>query len=57
MKTRNLIKLFKANGWWFVNHGGKHDIYTKGKVKEQIVRHKETSERLAKDLITKHGLK
>ncbi|MFL2134727.1 type II toxin-antitoxin system HicA family toxin [Desemzia sp. FAM 23990] len=57
MKTRDLIKLFEKNGWRFVKYGGNHDIYTNGKEKEQIVRHKETNERLAKALIKKHGLK
>lgn len=57
MKTRDLIKLFEENGWWFVKHGGNHDIYTNGKAKEQIVRHKEINERLAKALIKKHELK
>lgn len=57
MKTRDLIKLFEKNGWQFLKHGSNHDIYTNGKAKEQIVRHKETNERLAKALIKKHGLK
>lgn len=57
MKTRDLVKLFKKNGWWFVRHGSNHDIYTNGKMTEEIVRHKETNERLAKALIRKHGLK
>ncbi|GCF92484.1 hypothetical protein NRIC_03750 [Enterococcus florum] len=57
MKTRDLVKLFKKNGWWFVRHGSNHDIYTNGKQTEEIVRHKETNERLAKALIRKHGLK
>ena len=57
LKTRDLIKLFEQNGWWFLNHGDNHDIYTNGNVKEQIVRHRETNERLANALIRKHGLK
>lgn len=57
MKTRDLVKLFEKSGWWFVRHGGNHDIYTNGKEFEQIVRHRETKESLAKALIRKHGLK
>lgn len=57
MRTRDLIKLFEQNGWCFLNHGGNHDIYTNGNLKEQIVRHKETNEHLAKALIRKYDLK
>ena len=57
MRTRDLIKLFEQNGWWFLSHGGNHDIYINGNLKEQIVRHKETNEHLAKALIRKYDLK
>ncbi|MFZ1668290.1 MAG: type II toxin-antitoxin system HicA family toxin, partial [Trichococcus flocculiformis] len=57
LRTRDLIKLFEQNGWWFLNHGGNHDIYINGNLKEQIVRHKETNEHLAKALIRKYDLK
>lgn len=57
MKTRDLVKLFKNNGWWFLRNGGNHDIYTNGKETEAIVRHRETNEKLAKAIIRKHGLK
>lgn len=57
MKTRDLVKLFKKNGWWLKRNGSNHDIYTNGKDTEEIVRHRETNERLAKALIRKHGLK
>lgn len=57
MKTRDLVKLFKKNGWWLSRHGSNHDIYTNGKETEEIVRHRETNERLAKAIIRKHGLK
>lgn len=57
MKTRDLVKLFKKNGWWLLRHGGNHDIYTNGKETEEIVRHREMNERLAKAIIRKHRLK
>jgi len=57
MKTRDLVKMFKKNGWWLLRHGGNHDIYTNGKETEEIVRHREMNERLAKAIIRKHGLK
>lgn len=57
MKTRDLVKLFKKNGWCLLRHGENHDIYTNGKETEEIVRHREMNERLAKAIIRKHGLK
>lgn len=57
MKTRDLVKLLKKNGWWLLRHGGNHDIYTNGNETEEIVRHREMNERLAKAIIRKHGLK
>jgi len=52
-----LVKLFEKNGWRFKRHGGSHDIYTNGRYKEQIRRHREIDEGLAKGLIEKWGLK
>lgn len=58
MKRRDLIKLFEKNGWKFLRDGGNHDIYISPKgIKEPIPRHKEINEKLAKGLISKHGLK
>ena len=57
MKQRILIRLFKKNGWILYGHGGEHDIYSKGKEKEYIPRHREINEELAKALIRKHNLK
>ncbi|NLG53793.1 MAG: type II toxin-antitoxin system HicA family toxin [Clostridiales bacterium] len=57
MKTKELIKLLKRNGWKFKRHGANHDIYAKGNEFEAIVRHKETDEELAKALIKRRGLK
>ena len=57
MKTRDLIVLLEKNGWQFLRHGGNHDVYSKGKEIEYIVRHKETDEMLAKSIIKKHNLK
>ncbi|KAF1296569.1 toxin-antitoxin system, toxin component, HicA family protein [Enterococcus sp. JM4C] len=57
MKTRNLVKMFKRNGWHFLRHGSKHDIYTNGHDLEEIVRHREMNEQLAQALIKKYQLK
>jgi mRNA interferase HicA len=56
LKQRDLIKRFEDKGWWFLRSGGRHDLYTDGKNIEQIPRHREVNERLAKDLIKKWGL-
>jgi mRNA interferase HicA len=57
MKKRELEKRFSAKGWKFLTHGSKHDIWVSptGK-KEQIPRHREVNEDLAKGLIKKHNL-
>lgn len=55
MKLNKLLKLFKKNGWYFYKHGGNHDIWTNGIEKEQIPRHKDINELLAKDIIKKHN--
>jgi mRNA interferase HicA len=57
MKQRDLVKLLKKNGWWFLRNGGNHDIYTNGKDVEPIPRHKEITETTAKAIIRKLGLK
>lgn len=57
MKRKDLVKLFEKNGWYFLRDGHDHDIYTDGKKIEPIPRHREINEKLAKQLIKKHGLK
>lgn len=57
MKRRDLEKLFNNNGWYFLRSGSNHDIFTNGVNKEQIPRHKEINENLAKAIIRKWGLK
>ena len=57
MKRRDLIKLFEQNGWWYKRDGGNHDIYTDGKHRESIPRHREIKEPTAKAMIRKWGLK
>lgn len=57
MKRRDLIKLFEKNGWHFKRDGGSHEIWTNDEKTEEIPRHREINEMLAKYLIKKHGLK
>ncbi|MBR2071470.1 MAG: type II toxin-antitoxin system HicA family toxin [Phascolarctobacterium sp.] len=57
MKRRELLKLFKNAGWYFLRNGANHEIYTDGKNQEAIPRHSDVNERLARALIKKWGLK
>ena len=57
MKTKDLIKLLERNGWEFKRHGANHDVYVKGSERENIVRHKEADELLAKAIIKRRNLK
>lgn len=57
MKHKDLEKLLKNNGWYFLRSGGNHDIYTNGKETEALPRHKEINEQLAKVIIKRRGLK
>lgn len=56
MKQRDLIKLFKEAGFEFDRHGGEHDVYKRGNDQEEIPRHREINEILAKKLIKRWGL-
>lgn len=56
MKQRELIKRLEAAGFTLERHGGNHDVYARGEDKEQIPRHKEINEMLAKAIIRKWGL-
>lgn len=56
MKQRDLIKKLESIGFQFDRHGGKHDVYRRGKDIEEIPRHKEIDERLGKAILRKWGL-
>lgn len=51
MKKRDLEKKLKEAGWWLARHGGNHDIWTNGNRTNQVPRHKEVAEQLAKSII------
>ena len=57
MKHRDFIKILEDNGWYFLRDGGNHDIYTDGKNREPVPRHRELKEPLVKKIIKKYGLK
>ncbi|MDE7290946.1 MAG: type II toxin-antitoxin system HicA family toxin [Treponemataceae bacterium] len=56
MKRKELEKRLKKAGFVFVRHGGKHDVFQRGKDEEQLPRHTEINEKLAKAIIKKWGL-
>ena len=56
MKQKDLIKKLESIGFQFERHGSNHDVYKKGKEIEQIPRHKEINEKLARAILRKWGL-
>jgi len=56
MNQKRLLKLLSKKGWYLYRHGNNHDIWTNGIEKEQIPRHREINELLAKSIIKKHHL-
>jgi len=56
LKQRDLIKKLENAGFVFERYGSNHDVYARGTEKEEIPRHKEIDERLAKAIIKRRGL-
>jgi mRNA interferase HicA len=56
LKQRDLIKKLEAGGFIFERHGSNHDVYARGTEKEEVPRHKEIDEQLAKAIIRRRGL-
>lgn len=56
MKRRDLIKKLEKAGFSLERHGGNHDVYRRGTDIEQIPRHSEINEKLAKAILRKWGL-
>lgn len=55
MKKRELEKRLRRAGWWLDRHGGNHDIWTNGKITNQIPRHAEVDERLSRSIVKEAG--
>lgn len=51
MKKKDLEKKLIKSGWWLSRHGENHDIWTNGRITNQIPRHPEINELLAKSII------
>ncbi len=56
MKRRIFIKLLERGGFVFERHGSNHDVYVRGTEREEIPRHKEINEKLAKAILKRRGL-
>ena len=56
VKQRELIRRLEAAGFVFERHGSNHDIYVRGDDKEEVPRHKEVNEFLAKAILRKWRL-
>ncbi|MBO4872234.1 MAG: type II toxin-antitoxin system HicA family toxin [Lachnospiraceae bacterium] len=56
MKRKDLIELLLKAGFRFYRSGSKHDIYKRGEEEEQVPRHREINEILAKRIIRKWNL-
>ena len=48
--------MLEKAGFVFERHGGRHDIYKRGNDEEQVPRHSEIKEPLARKIIKKWGL-
>lgn len=56
MKRKDLIKKLEKGGFQFERHGGNHDVYKRGNEREEIPRHNEINEHLAKAILRRRGL-
>ncbi|MBR6390633.1 MAG: type II toxin-antitoxin system HicA family toxin [Lachnospiraceae bacterium] len=56
MKRRILIRKLVKAGFILERHGSDHDVYKRGTDKEEIPRHREINELLAKDILRKWGI-
>ena len=56
MKRKELIKKLLEGGFIFERHGSNHDVYIRSTEREEIPRHKEINEMLAKAILKRRGL-
>ena len=55
MKRRDFIKRLEKGGFTFHRHGGDHDIYIRGTETEEVPRHRDVNEILAKKILKRRG--
>ncbi len=51
MNAKELKRIIRSHGWYFLREGKKHEIWTNGEASEAIPRHVEISERLARKIL------
>lgn len=56
MKQRDLVKKLEEGSFIFERHGSNHDVYVRGTEREEVPRHKEINEKLAKAILRRRGL-
>ncbi len=56
MKQRELIKKLVKAGFSFERHGSEHDVYVRGTDEEEVPRHREINEKLARAILRKWGI-
>jgi mRNA interferase HicA len=56
LRQRDLVNKLKSVGFKFERHGGNHDVYRRGSDIEQVPRHKEINENLARAILRKWGI-
>jgi mRNA interferase HicA len=57
VKRRELEGRLTRLGWFFLRHGGKHDVWTDGERLEYVPRHAEINENLARKILNKASTK
>jgi len=57
VEAQDLIRLLMKNGWIFLIEGGNRTIFAKDDQIEQVPRHQEIDEKLARFIIKKRNLK
>ena len=55
MKQRELVKKLEAVGFVFERHGGNHYVYRRGNDTEDVPRHREVNDTLARAILRKWG--
>ena len=55
MKRQEFIKRLEALGVRFKRHGRRHDIYSRGEETEEVPRHGDINEILAKNILKRRG--
>lgn len=56
MKQREFVKRLEDGGFVFERHGSNHDIYARGTEREEVPRHSDINEKLAKAILKRRGL-